>query len=81
MHTMHPDTHRHFWIYNQDESDWIDESMAALRRNFLPGDLGPELNRSGFAGSVTVQERQSLEETGWLPELGCDVGTGTYLKQ
>jgi L-fuconolactonase len=36
MRTMHPDPHQHFWIYNQDESDWIDESMAALRRNFLP---------------------------------------------
>ena len=41
--------------------------------------LGPELNRSGFAGSVAVQARQSLEETRWLLELGSDARTGTNL--
>lgn len=77
---MHIDAHQHFWIYIRDESDWIDESTAALRRNFLPGDLGPELNQSGFAGSVAVPARQSLEETRWLLELGSDARTGTNLK-
>jgi len=36
---MHIDAHQHFWRYNQREYGWIDESMAALRRDFLPGDL------------------------------------------
>ena len=76
---MHIDAHQHFWIYNRDEYDWIDESRATLRRNFLPGDLGPELNRSGFAGSVAVQTCQSLEETRWRLELGSDARTGTNL--
>ena len=43
--------------------------MAALRRNFLPADLVPELQKSGFDGSIAVQARHSLEETRWLLEL------------
>jgi L-fuconolactonase len=63
------DAHQHFWIYNPAEYDWIDDSMAALRRNFLPNDLKLELDNSGFHGSVAVQACQTLEETRWLLEL------------
>lgn len=63
------DAHQHFWIYDQREYGWIDDSMAALRRDFLPADLKPELQRSGFQGCVAVQARQMLEETRWLLEL------------
>jgi L-fuconolactonase len=63
------DAHQHLWIYNSAEYDWIDDSMAALRRNFLPNDLKLELDNSGFHGSVAVQARQTLEETRWLLEL------------
>jgi len=66
---MHIDAHQHFWIYKAEEYDWIDESMGRLRRDFLPGDLGPERKRAGFHGSIAVQARQSLEETRWLLEL------------
>jgi len=43
--------------------------MHALRRDFLPQHLQPELERVGFRGSVAVQARQTLEETRWLLEL------------
>jgi L-fuconolactonase len=43
--------------------------MAALRRDFLPEDLKPELERNGFQGCVAVQARQTLEEARWLLEL------------
>lgn len=66
---MHIDAHQHFWLYNSNEYDWIDDSMAALRRDFLPGDLLPELRSNDFHGSVAVQARQTLEETRWLLEL------------
>jgi L-fuconolactonase len=66
---MHIDAHQHFWIYNPAEYDWIDDSMAALRRDFLPGDLKPELDVNDFHGSVAVQARQTAEETHWLLEL------------
>jgi len=66
---MHIDAHQHFWTYNQREFGWIDEPMASIRRDFLPADLKPELEKNGFHGSVLVQVRQSLEETRWMLEL------------
>jgi L-fuconolactonase len=66
---MRIDAHQHFWIYDQREYGWIDESMASIRRDFLPADLKPELQKNGFHGSVLVQARQTLEETRWLLEL------------
>lgn len=69
---MRIDAHQHFWVYNRREYGWIDDAMAALRRNFLPGDLQPELQRSGFQGCVAVQARQTLEETRWLLQLAQD---------
>jgi L-fuconolactonase len=66
---MRIDAHQHFWIYNQREYGWIDETMASIRRDFLPADLKPELERGAFEGSVLVQVRQTLDETRWLLEL------------
>jgi L-fuconolactonase len=66
---MHIDAHQHFWRYSPAEYEWIDDSMAVLRRNFLPRDLKPELKNNGFQGSVAVQARQTLEETRWLLDL------------
>ena len=66
---MHIDAHQHFWRYERREYGWIDDSMAVLRRDFLPADLKPELDRSGFQGCIAVQARETLEETRWLLEL------------
>src|SRR5947207_463106 len=66
---MHIDAHQHFWRYDRREYGWIDDSMVALRRDFLPADLKRELQRSGFQGCVAVQARQTLDETPWLLEL------------
>lgn len=66
---MHIDAHQHFWKYNPSEYGWLDESMAALRRNLLPEDLHGELQRCDFQRSVVVQVRQSMEETRWMLQL------------
>ena len=63
------DAHHHLWHYSAAEYDWIDDRMAALQRNFLPADLTAELAKAGADGAVTVQARQTLEETRWLLEL------------
>jgi L-fuconolactonase len=63
------DAHHHLWRYSAAEYEWIDDSMAALRRDFLPADLTTELANAGINGTVTVQARQTLEETRWLLEL------------
>jgi L-fuconolactonase len=68
---MRLDAHQHFWKYNAAEYGWIDDQMAALRRDFLPHDLQPLLASEGFDGSIAVQARQSLEETRWLLELAA----------
>lgn len=60
------DTHHHFWKYSAKEYDWIDENMKAIRRDFLPVDLEKELKDAGVSGAVSVQARQSLEESDWL---------------
>ena len=33
------DSHQHFWNYDPIRDIWIDNSMAVLKRNFLPKDL------------------------------------------
>jgi L-fuconolactonase len=63
------DAHHHFWRYSAEEYDWINDDMAVLRRNFLPDDLIVELASAKVDGVVTVQARQTLEETRWLLEL------------
>jgi len=68
---MHIDAHQHFWVYDPREYGWIDDSMTALRRDFLPHDLKPELDQAGFQGSVAVQARQTIEETRWLLDLAA----------
>jgi L-fuconolactonase len=71
MTGMRVDAHQHFWRYDAGEYGWIDDTMAPLRRDFLPDDLAPELERAGFDGSVVVQARQTLEETRWLLDLAA----------
>jgi L-fuconolactonase len=66
---MRIDAHQHFWRYSPAEYEWIDGSMSAIRRDFLPGDLKPEMQDVGLHGSVAVQARPTLEETTWLLEL------------
>jgi L-fuconolactonase len=66
---MHIDAHQHFWRYSPTGYEWIDDSMTALRRDFLPEHLKPEMESNGFDGSVVVQTCQTLDETRWLLEL------------
>jgi L-fuconolactonase len=63
------DAHHHLWHYSALEYEWIGDRMAALRRDFLPAEFIDELASAGIHGAVTVQARQTLEETQWLLEL------------
>lgn len=66
---MKIDAHHHFWHYNTQDYGWISDEMAVLRRDFLPADLKPELDRAGIDRVVSVQARQCIEETEWLLKL------------
>lgn len=63
------DAHHHLWRYSADEYGWIDGTMIALQRDFLPSDLTMEMRAAGVDGAITVQARQTLEETRWLLEM------------
>ncbi|MHA7109143.1 amidohydrolase family protein [Sunxiuqinia elliptica] len=66
------DSHHHFWSYNSEEFGWIDDDMATIRRNYFPEDLATELDENRVEGVVTVQARQSMEETAWLLQLAIE---------
>jgi len=57
------DAHQHCWRYTPEEYGWIDDGMAAIRRNFYPADLAPQLAAAGLDGAVAVESRQCLAET------------------
>lgn len=63
------DAHHHFWRYDPVEYGWINDEMNVIRRDFLPADLEKEIQRAGVSGVISVQARQTLEETRWLLEL------------
>jgi L-fuconolactonase len=63
------DAHHHFWRYSPAEYGWITDSMSVLRRDYLPEDLRREANAVGIDGVVSVQARQTLQETDWLLDL------------
>lgn len=63
------DAHHHFWRYSPREYGWISDSMSVLRRDYLPDDLRREASAAGADGVVSVQARQTLEETDWLLDL------------
>jgi len=60
------DSHHHFWKYDPIDYDWIDDSMKMIQHDFLPEDLKPVLSGVNVDGVITVQARQSVEETDWL---------------
>ena len=66
------DSHHHFWSYNSEEFGWIDDDMASIRRNYFPENLAIELDENRVEGVVTVQARQSMEETAWLLQLAAE---------
>ena len=69
---MRIDSHQHFWKYSVEEYDWIDDSMAVLKKDFLPEDLEKELKKSDIDAAVAVQARCTVEETDWLLKLAAE---------
>jgi L-fuconolactonase len=63
------DSHHHLWKYSAEHYPWISEDMPAIKRDFWAGDLKRISRDNGIDGFVTVQARQSLEETEVLLNL------------
>jgi len=65
------DSHHHLWSYSASEYGWIDDSMAGIRRDFLPVHFEREIRMAGVDGSVLVQARTTIEETHRLLEMAA----------
>ena len=52
---MRLDAHQHFWRFDPVRDAWITPDMAAIRRDFLPGDLAPDLLANDMDGCIAVQ--------------------------
>jgi len=66
---MKIDAHQHFWQFDPVRDSWIDDSMKILQNDFMPDDLKPLLEQTGFDGCVAVQADQSENETRFLLNL------------
>jgi L-fuconolactonase len=60
------DAHQHFWRFDPVRDSWITDEMSVIRRDFLPGDLEPELDACGVDATIAVQADQSEAETEFL---------------
>lgn len=60
------DAHQHFWTYDPVAYDWITDEMPQLRKNYLPDDLLPVLQKNGVDGCIAVQALQTDAETAQL---------------
>jgi L-fuconolactonase len=66
------DAHQHFWQFNPVRDAWITEgSMSVIRRDFMPSDLQPILQKNKIEGCIAVQADQSEKETLFLLDLAA----------
>ena len=63
------DSHHHFWDLGKLDYEWMPPGDSVLRRNYLPADLAPLLERSGISQTVLVQAHQSVDEANFLLDL------------
>ncbi len=61
--TMLIDSHHHLWKFSADQYRWIDASKSVLQRDFLLDELREVAAANGVDGFVSVQARQSVQET------------------
>lgn len=66
---MRIDAHQHFWHYNPKQHEWIDDKMSVIRKDFLPVDLLPILQKNNFDGCIAIQADQTEMETKFLIDL------------
>lgn len=63
------DAHQHFWQLGRKPFDyrWLDApQMASIRRDYLPADLKPLVDRVHVDRTVFVQTQHNVEENRWV---------------
>ncbi len=65
------DSHHHLWAYSPEEYGWINDDMLVLRHDFLAPELRLIASASRVEGFVSVQARQTVEETKTLLKIAA----------
>jgi L-fuconolactonase len=60
------DAHQHFWQLADRNGAWPPPELAAIYRDFLPGDLAPLLEAHGVARTVLVQSMPNEDDTRFM---------------
>jgi len=63
------DAHQHFWQIARGDYSWMDDSVAPIRRDFLPPDLSRHAQACGVTATVVVQAAPTVDETLFLLRL------------
>lgn len=63
------DSHQHFWDLGRFQYEWMPPGPSVLRRNYMPQDMVPLLERNSISSTVLVQAHQSVEEARFLLDL------------
>ncbi|MDH4247168.1 MAG: amidohydrolase family protein [Deltaproteobacteria bacterium] len=63
------DSHQHFWKVSRGDYHWMTPDMTVLRRDYLPEQLQPDLNREAIGYTVLVQAAPTEAEGEFLLEL------------
>ncbi len=60
------DSHHHFWELSRFHYGWMPPGDSVLKKDYLPDDMRPLLERNGIDKTVLVQAHESLDEANWL---------------
>ncbi|MGZ3764059.1 MAG: amidohydrolase family protein [Mucilaginibacter sp.] len=63
------DAHQHCWQFDPVRDNWITEEMSVIRRDFMPADLRPILDRNDIGGTVLVQTCQTEDDNHFMQQL------------
>lgn len=74
MTTKQPvvDSHQHYWDLDRFQYPWMSDEMQILKRNYVPADLVPDLERAGVDCTVVVQAQHNLDEGRWILGMADD---------
>ncbi|MCA9245649.1 MAG: amidohydrolase family protein [Planctomycetales bacterium] len=66
------DSHQHFWQIGRFDYGWMDPpQLEPIRRDRLPQDLKPLIEKVGVDATVFVQTQHNVEENRWVLSLAA----------
>ena len=63
------DAHQHYWQFDPVRDSWITSEMSVIKRDFMPADLLPVLQKNGIDGSVLVQTCHTEDDNRFMLKL------------